>query len=591
MPTLKASAATAEIAVPETIRLLLEAPLRASALLIEGDVPVCIVSCDVLGLARDLTDEIANRIVETCRVPYDNILVTCTHTHHAAPNTMQIYMSPRNEEMSRSTVAAAIESAQKARAKLDAAAGKPNECEAEMLFALGQEFTVGENSRWFMPDGQITWYGHDESQMIRPSGPHDVDLPVLAFRRAHAGETPGPLAGALFCHGTHNIGTLSPKPGTRSPGFFGLAAQELKRRHGAPFLFVPGVFGSSHRRDSHVKGPEAMTRVVNAVNDALTRLRPALFGPIMSFKRPFSCQYRRFDEALEAARVSRWCRKWLGDKTAESLERTYAEVRKAMADKRGKTFETVLQVIRLGDVAIIGIPGEMFARLGLDIRRRSPFRNTIVVGLANDEVGYIPDRQGLVDDGYQTWFCGHSQLEPGVGEAMVEAALAMLEEAHSGPPPTQANIGPLGPNDALALQQFYNNLPAHSRRLFRPIGWNQTYGDCAKVCADCAAGRRFDIVLRAAQKIVGWAFLAGMDKDTPSLGIGIADAWCGKGYGQQLMERLIAEAKNLAKKAITLIHVKENEIAANLYRKCGFQVTGERTGPDGNAFWEMKLTL
>ena len=57
MPTLKASAATAEIAVPESIRPLLEAPLRASALLIEGDVPVCIVSCDVLGLARDLTDE------------------------------------------------------------------------------------------------------------------------------------------------------------------------------------------------------------------------------------------------------------------------------------------------------------------------------------------------------------------------------------------------------------------------------------------------------------------------------------------------------------------------------------------------------
>jgi len=365
----------------------------------------------------------------------------------------------------------------------------------------------------------------------------------------------------------------------------------LERQHGAPFLFVPGAFGSSHRRDSDVKGPEAMTRVVAAVNDALSRLRPALFGPIASFKRPFTCQYRRFDEALEAARVSRWCRKWLGDKTAESLERTYAEVRKAMADKRGKTFETVLHVIRLGEVAIMGIPGEMFARLGLDIRRRSPFRNTIVVGLANDEIGYIPDRKGLVDDGYQTWFCGHSQLEPGVGEAMVEAALAMLEEAHSGPPSAEARIEPLALNDALPLQRFYNALPARSRRLFRPIGWNQSYADCVRVCGDCAAGKRFDIVLRAGANIVGWAFLNGMDKDTPSLGIGIADAWCGKGYGKQLMDRLIREAKARGKKAITLIHVRENEAAANLYRKCGFQVTGERTGGDGNAYWEMKLTL
>jgi ribosomal protein S18 acetylase RimI-like enzyme len=57
------------------------------------------------------------------------------------------------------------------------------------------------------------------------------------------------------------------------------------------------------------------------------------------------------------------------------------------------------------------------------------------------------------------------------------------------------------------------------------------------------------------------------------------------------MERLIGEAKRSGKKAITLIHVKENDTAANLYRKCGFQVTGERTGPDGNAYWEMRLTL
>jgi GNAT superfamily N-acetyltransferase len=591
MPTLKAAAATAEITVPESIHPLLEAPLRASALLIEGDVPVCIVSCDVLALARDLTDEIAGRIIETCRVPYDNILVTCTHTHHAAPNTMQIYMSPRNEEMSRATVAAAIEAAQKARKDLDAAAGKQNECEAEMLFALGQEFTVGENSRWLMPDGQITWYGHDESQMIRPSGPHDVDLPVLAFRRASDEQTPGKFAGVLFCHSTHNIGTLGPKPGTRSPGFFGLAAQELERQHGAPFLFVPGAFGSSHRRDSHVKAPEAMTRVANAVNDALGCLRPALIGPIASFKRPFTCQYRRFDEALEAARVSRWGRRWFDAKRAEALERTYAEVRKAMADKAGKTFDTVLQVIRLGDVAIVGIPGEMFARLGLEIRRRSPFRNTIVVGLANDEIGYIPDHKGLEDDGYQTWFCGHSQLEPGVGEAMVEAALALLEEAHCGPPPAEARIEPLGPNDAIALQQFYNNLPARTRWLFRPLGWNQTYADCARVCADCTAGKRFDIALRAGRKIVGWAFLTSMEKDTPTLGIGIAEAWCGKGYGKRLMERLIGEAKRRGKKAITLIHVKENDTAANLYRKLGFQVTGEKTGSDGNEYLEMKLTL
>ena len=57
------------------------------------------------------------------------------------------------------------------------------------------------------------------------------------------------------------------------------------------------------------------------------------------------------------------------------------------------------------------------------------------------------------------------------------------------------------------------------------------------------------------------------------------------------MERLISEARSCGKKAVTLIHVKENEAAGNLYRKCGFQVTGESIGGDGNAYWAMRLTL
>jgi GNAT superfamily N-acetyltransferase len=502
---------------------------------------------------------------------------------------MPIYSTPRNEEIARATVVAAIEATSHARAKLDAAKGRPNECEAELVYALGQEATVGENSRWLMRDGQVSWTAHDESEMVRPTGPHDPDLPVLALRRPATQQ--GAMVGAVFCHATHNIGTLSTKPGVRSPGFFGLAAQELERQHKAPFLFLPGAFGSSHRRDSHVKGPEAFTRVVNAVNEAMGRLRPVLVGPISSVKRPFTCQYRRFDEAVEADRVSRWGRRWFEEERAAGLERTYADVRKVMAEKSGKTFETCLQVIRLGEVAIMGIPGEMFAALGLEIRRRSPFRHTVVVGLANDEVGYLPDRKGYELGGYQTWVCGHSQLEPGTGEAMVEAALSLLKEAYGGPSPQEAKIEVLTADAASALQRFYNELSSGFRRLFRPMGWNMIYADCARICHDCAQGKRFDVVLRAGQKIVGWAFLAGMDRDVPSLGIGLAEAWCGKGYGRQLMERLIQEAKSRKKKGIALIHVKENEAAGALYRKCGFQVTGERTGGDGNAYWEMKLTI
>jgi len=416
---LNASAATAEIQVndlPAANGKRQEAPLRASVLLIQGDAPVCIISCDVLGIMRDTAEEIAAEIGQSCGVPFDNVMVTATHTHHA-PRSMPVYTTPRIEELCRRLVAASTQAAREA--KLGAS-------QVQLLFAMGQEATVGENSRWLMRDGQVSWYKHDEAEMVRPTGPHDVDLPVVAFR-----EPSGRLTGSILLHGTHNIGTLDADPGgVISPGFFGLAAQELERQHEAPFLYLPGAFGSSHRRDSQLGGAEAMKRVVDAVNDALDKARPMPATPVVAIKRRYTCRYRQFDEAKEADQVSRWCRRWFSDEQAESHEQIYAAVREQMAGRAGKTFDTWLQVLRVGEAAIMGIPGEMFAALGLELRRRSPFRHTLIAGLANDEIGYIADRRGYRDGGYQTWFCGHSQLEPGEGEKMVEASLALLQEVY-----------------------------------------------------------------------------------------------------------------------------------------------------------------
>jgi hypothetical protein len=397
----------------------LEAPLRAAAfVIVVDDTPVCFVSCDVIALTKDVAETIA-RAAAQCGIPPENLLVTSTHTHHA-PSTLPIYLNPRNEEFTRRTATAAGEAIRDAMA---AANHTATAADVGLVYALGQEMTVGGNSRWLTREGRITWSGHDESVMVRPTGPHDPDMPVLAARDAS-----GRLLGALFCHGTHNIGTLGPWAEVFSPGFFGLAAQELERRHGAPFLFAPGAFGSSHRRDSAVSAPEAKTRVVNAVEEALSEARPVALNRVVSIKRPFRCYYRDFDEQEAAAAVSDWCRRWHSPERASSLEQTYIGVRERMRPKIGSPIDTVLHGIRLGDVAIIGIPGEMFARLGLRIRHRSPFRHTIVIGLANDEIGYLPDREGYDLGGYQTWVCEHSKVERGTAEAMVDAAVNLLDE-------------------------------------------------------------------------------------------------------------------------------------------------------------------
>ena len=77
----------------------------------------------------------------------------------------------------------------------------------------------------------------------------------------------------------------------------------------------------------------------------------------------------------------------------------------------------------------MGLPGEIFVELGLAIKRRSPFKTTIVIELCNDAPGYLPTRKAFVEGSYETV---NSRIESGGGEALVEAAVELLEALKGG---------------------------------------------------------------------------------------------------------------------------------------------------------------
>jgi hypothetical protein len=241
------------------------------------------------------------------------------------------------------------------------------------------------------------------------------------------------MVATLFNHTVHNIGSLT--QGAISPGFSGLAAQELERRHGGVAVFLPGAFGSTHNtspfgtreRDLGVSTEECVHRIVGAVEQGLGRAEPVSTPSLAVLKRPFTYRLRSFDEEKEEAAVRYWAYTYEPESNMPGI---FRDMRAAMAPVQGQERQTWLQLIRLGDVALVGVPGEIFAALGMEIRRRSPFRNTYVVGLANDTLGYIGDRDSYELGGYQLWAGGHSVSEPGTGETLVEEALGMLRELH-----------------------------------------------------------------------------------------------------------------------------------------------------------------
>jgi hypothetical protein len=106
----------------------------------------------------------------------------------------------------------------------------------------------------------------------------------------------------------------------------------------------------------------------------------------------------------------------------------FRHMRKELAAHQGEERTTWVQVMLLGDVAIVGVPAEFFTKLGLDVKRRSPFPNTYVAELSNDWIGYLPDREAHKLGGYQVWTGLHSYAEPGTGERIVDEVINMLEE-------------------------------------------------------------------------------------------------------------------------------------------------------------------
>ena len=101
----------------------------------------------------------------------------------------------------------------------------------------------------------------------------------------------------------------------------------------------------------------------------------------------------------------------------------------------GESIPVDITVMALGqDAAIVCLPGEIFVELGLAIKQGSPFRKTFVIELCNSvETIYVPHRAAYAGGSYEVT---NSNVMPGAGEMLVEAALGLLRECASSTSPT-----------------------------------------------------------------------------------------------------------------------------------------------------------
>ena len=92
----------------------------------------------------------------------------------------------------------------------------------------------------------------------------------------------------------------------------------------------------------------------------------------------------------------------------------------------GKKIATIeMQAIRIGSLALVCIPGEPFAEIGVEVRRRSPFAVTMFSGYSNGVFWYIPTKEDYQFGGYGVW---DSPVATGAAECVVEEAVTLLHK-------------------------------------------------------------------------------------------------------------------------------------------------------------------
>jgi hypothetical protein len=431
-PHLKAAAAAVNIEVSDSLPIGgwitprytsgSDAPIRAQVIVItDGKTKVCMGSCDVTTLHRDLLDEIGHEVEVKYGIPFNNFMFGATHSH-GSPVQTNWSDKTADQSFNLAIKKAVIEAIGLANEKLN------NTGSMDLYFALG-DATIGQNSRLIMDDSSILWvptiykFGYN-----RPTGPYDPQLPVLAFK-----DKQGKLETIVFNHSTHNINMPNPVP-SRSPSFYGTASQEIEKELGGTVVFLPGAEGSTHVFDD-CPTSERVFRVEEGIKKAYAKVEKRDIDRLVSVKKEFEFTIRTFNEEEQQKAVSDYCNRWLKESIYWHAEpgpiiQAFKNGREHVAALQGKTQKTWMQVILLGDIAFVGVPGELFAELGMEIKRRSPFRYTYVVGLVNDYIGYLPDDEAFKLGGYQTW-ATRSYSEVGTGESIVNQSVEILDSLYA----------------------------------------------------------------------------------------------------------------------------------------------------------------
>jgi len=398
-------------------------PLFAKAMVFEaGGQHAALVVCDVICLLEQDTKRAKRRAQELTDIPADNIMISATHTHYG-PATVTIFNTERDEDYCDWMAGQIADAVRRAQLSLRSVVM------GYSRVAIPEEV---HNRRWYMKDGSVvTNPGYLNPDRVRPAGPTDPELSLLAFMTPQ-----GQPASALMNYALHYVG--GPYPNTITADYFGFATAALSGMLGTDFLAIlaNGVCGDINNCNFDKPEPEypdpfyQSRRVGNVVATEAFKAWQQIDQWANDIPVDVANEYPIFRRRQLSLEQKQQMTKLLSESPQpDNSQWVYANEHRRLAQEPTQR-PAHIQVLRLGDVAVVGLPGEMFVEIGLAIKRQSPFPCTMVVELANDWLGYIPTDQALDEGGYETVLATSAKAAPGTAAQWIQTAVGLLHELH-----------------------------------------------------------------------------------------------------------------------------------------------------------------
>ena len=404
----------------------------------DGKTKLVFVVADSCVIGRGIFDEAKKMVNEAAGLPVENMMMSATHSHSCG--TLQAVGQSEPSPMYQRFVARRI--ADGVRCALNnLAPAKIGHGSASVPY---QVF----NRRWKMKPGTIpptplgittdqvkTNPGINNPGLVEPAGPTDPEVRFISVQ-----STDGKPIALLANYSLHYVGGAP--AGEVSADYYGeyarLMPSRLRSNGKLVAMMSNGTSGDINNTPFTVTRPprepfEQIRIVAQKAADAtwfaLKKIdKHRADAPLGMLQREVTLKYRRpSEEDVQAAKAVRAVKDKAEIEKLPRLAQNYAGSVISAAERPEESITVKIQAIRIGDLAVCAIPFETFVEIGLDLKKRSPMPQTMVIGLANGRHGYLPTPEQHRLGGYETWI-GTNVVQEDASVILTTQLLEMLAE-------------------------------------------------------------------------------------------------------------------------------------------------------------------